>query len=66
MNAREYIDKYGKEKAEAVAKAAGTNMAYFSQLAAGFRRPSVKLAQRLVDASGGELGFVELLTNEVA
>jgi hypothetical protein len=62
MNAREYLDKHGKEKAEAMAKTAGTNLAYFSQIAAGVRRPSVNLAQRLVDASNGELDFVALLT----
>lgn len=63
MNAREYIEKHGKQKAEAVAKSAGTNLAYFSQIAAGVRRPSVNLAQRLVEASDGELEFVALLTS---
>lgn len=66
MNAREYLDKHGKERAEAVAKAAGTNLAYFCQIAAGIRRPSVNLAQRLVKASKGELEFVALLTSKAA
>lgn len=64
MNARQYIDKHGKDRAEQVAKAAGTNLAYFGQIASGIRRPSVSLAQRLVGASGGELDFVALLTSK--
>lgn len=50
MNAREYLDEFGSEQAELVAKAAGTNLAYFEQLACGARSPSFGLAERLVEA----------------
>ncbi len=61
MNAREYIDTFGWEEAERVAKAAGTNRAYFSQIANGHRNASVPLAQKLVDASAGRLDFMSLV-----
>lgn len=54
MDALKYLEKHGKEAAERVAKKAGTNMAYFSQIAHGHRRPSVELAERLVSASAEE------------
>ena len=66
MNAREYLEIYGKAGAEKVAKKAGSNLAYFMQIARGIRRPSVNLAERLVKASGGKLDFVELLKNKKA
>lgn len=55
MDAHTFLEKHGKEVAERVAKKAGTNWAYFSQIAYGHRRPSPKLAQRLVDACEGEI-----------
>lgn len=51
MNALSFLEKHGKEIATAVAAKAGTNWAYFSQLASGHRRPSVDLAKKLVAAS---------------
>lgn len=62
MNTREFIDLYGAAEAERVAQKAGSNLSYFKQLASRHRRPSVKLAQRLVEASDGKLDFVSLLT----
>ncbi len=53
MNAFEFLKRHGKATAEAVAIAAGTNWAYFSQLAYGHRRPSLAMAERLVAASEG-------------
>lgn len=50
MNALEFLKRHGKPAAEAVAIAAGTNWAYFSQLAYGHRRPSLPMAERLVAA----------------
>lgn len=50
MNAREYLDTFGSDQAERVAIRAGSNLAYFQQLACGARRPSFELAQRLVEA----------------
>lgn len=51
MDALAFLEKHGKEVAERVAVAAGTNYAYFSQIAYGHRRPSPDLARELVDAS---------------
>ena len=64
MNAKQFIDLYGKEKAEQVAARAGTSYAYFTQLASGNRRPSVNLAERLVKAREHELDFVSLLKSK--
>ncbi len=66
MDARTFRDKFGKAEAEAIAVAAGTNYAYFHQIAAGIRRPSVELAQALVRASGERLDLLALLTNKNA
>lgn len=64
MDAAEFHDKYGKEEAEKVSKSAGTSYAYFQQFITGNRRPSVELAQALIDASGGRLDLVGLLTKK--
>jgi hypothetical protein len=63
MNAKQFLDLYGKERAIEVCKKAGTSYAYFNQIAYGHRRPSVKLAQKLVAASKNDLDFVALLTS---
>ena len=62
MDAKTYIQEQGRESAKEVAEAAGTTFEYFNQIAYGHRRPSVKLAQKLVSASSGKLEFVALLT----
>lgn len=62
MDAREYLDKYGRRRAREVAEAAGTNLAYFEQLACGFRRPSYELAEQLCAASSGEMDTPSLMT----
>lgn len=61
MDARAYLDKHGRVKSAEVAQAAGTNLAYFEQLACGFRRPSYELAQELVAASDGEMDVDSLM-----
>lgn len=66
MNAKEFFDRYGKERCVEICEKVGTSYAYFNQIAYGHRRPSVNLAQRLVDASGGEMDFVSLLTTNAA
>jgi hypothetical protein len=50
MDAKAFLEKHGKEVAEQVAKLAGTNYPYFSQIAYGHRRPSPDLARELVTA----------------
>lgn len=57
MDAKTFLDAHGKGVSEQVAKLAGTNYAYFSQIAFGHRRPSPDLARELVAAS------VELIPN---
>lgn len=61
MNAKEFLEAFGIPEATRVAETAGTNYAYFSQIAHGHRRPSVDLAERLIAASGNRLGFADLL-----
>lgn len=62
MNAREFLRRYGWERCEQVAIAAGTNRAYFSQIAHGHANASMKLARRLVEASNSEIDLLSLLT----
>lgn len=71
MDAKAFLDTHGRAVAERVARRAGTNYAYFNQIAYGHRRPSVKLAQRLIEASAAEvrtkderLDFEALLTSK--
>lgn len=61
MDAYEFLDQYGRAEAERVAIAAGTNLAYFEQLACGARRPSIQLADRLASASDARLNVLALL-----
>lgn len=61
MDAQTFKERFGKAECEAVAAAARTNYAYFHQIATGRRRPSVDLAERLVDASDGRLDLISLL-----
>lgn len=61
MNAKQFIETYGWKRAEKVALKAGTNRAYFSQIACGHRNASLPLAERLVKASGGELDLISLM-----
>lgn len=51
MDAFAFLEKHGKHVTTTVAEMAGTNWAYFSQIAYGHRRPSVDLAEKLVAAS---------------
>jgi hypothetical protein len=61
MNAKDFLDEFGREEATRVAIAAGTNYVYFTQIASGHRRPSVDLALRLITASDDRLSFEALL-----
>ena len=73
MDASAFLDKHGRDIAERVAKLAGTNYAYFSQIASGHRRPSPDLARKLVASSAGvvrkpgeQLDFESLLPSKRA
>lgn len=61
MDAKSFLEQFGRIEAKKVAEAAGTNYVYFSQLAHGHRRPSVGLAERLVLASDHRMSFEALL-----
>lgn len=61
MDAREFLDTYGFEEARRVAESAGTNFAYFWQLANGYRFPSRDLAVKLEKASDGRMSRVALI-----
>lgn len=65
MDAKAFLEKFGIEEATRVATEAGTNYRYFSQIAHGHRRPSVRLADRLVEASTGRLIFEALMRAKV-
>lgn len=60
MDARTYLHQYGSEAADRLARQAGTQLAYFKQIAYGARRPSPKLAMALEVCSGGILTRAEL------
>lgn len=61
MDAKAFFDRYGREESERVALAAGTNIAYFSQIIYGHRRPSADLAKQLEQHSGGRMDVMALL-----
>lgn len=71
MDALAFKEKHGKETTKEVAESAGTNLAYFDQIAHGHRRPSVDLAERLVEESAkkfpsadDQLDFVSLMKSK--
>lgn len=62
MDAKQFIEEFGRNEAERVAKEAGSNLAYFSQIANGHRNASFKLAAKLVEASKGRLDQIKLMS----
>ncbi len=59
MSPFEYFKKHDKNHIDRVAKEAGTSFAYFEQLARGYRTSSIKLAKKLVRATGGDVPLEE-------
>lgn len=57
MNAKHFIDTYGKDEAIRIAEQAGTTFEYFRHIAYGNRSASPKLAKKLVEASEHRLTF---------
>ena len=55
MNAREFLDEFGPDEAERVAKKAGTTLGYFRQWAYNIRKPHPRLVKKVVRASDGRL-----------
>jgi transcriptional regulator with XRE-family HTH domain len=64
MDAKTFLLKHRAE-VPALCERIGTSPAYFTQIAYGHRRPSVKLAQRLAEASNGRLSTAALLGIEL-
>lgn len=64
MDLKQFIEEHGRDEARRVAEKAGTIWQYVYQCAEGYRRPSVELAKRLVDASDGRLDLLAMLTAE--
>lgn len=64
MDAKTFLDEFGVDEARVICDKAGTNYAYFSQIAHGHRRPSVELAEKLVEASKERLDFVSLMQSK--
>ena len=62
MNSKEFILKFGAEKAEKLAVEAGTNLAYFRQVANGHRRFGSSLLARIVEKSRNKITFEDELT----
>lgn len=64
MDLRKYLDLYGNDTLRRVAKEAGTSYEYLRQLLYKQRRPSVELAEALVEATDGELDMISLLNTK--
>lgn len=61
MTPLEYLKAHGKPATEAMCLRAGTTLAYFEQIAYGWRRPSPDLAMRLQSESDGALGAADMV-----
>lgn len=61
MDAMTYWRQFGIAHVHKICAAAGTTYDYWKLIAYGHKRPSVDLAHRLVEQSGGKLEFTQLL-----
>lgn len=61
MTPYEYYKSHDRGHIQQIASEAGTSAAYFEQLARGYRTPSIKLAKKLVAATGEAVPLVEWL-----
>lgn len=61
MDAMSYWKKHGRERVEQLCRDVGTSYNYWKHIANRRKRPSVDLALRFVEHSGGELTFDKLL-----
>jgi hypothetical protein len=61
MDAMTYWKKHGRERVEQLCRDVGTSYNYWKHIANKRKRPSVDLALLMVEHSGGELTFNELL-----
>jgi hypothetical protein len=61
LDAMEYWMLHGRERVQQLCTDAGTSYDYWKHIANKRKRPSVDLAMRLVEASGGALSLLKLL-----
>lgn len=61
MDAMQYWKKHGRERVIQLCEDCGTTYSYWKHIANRRKRPSVDLALRFVEKSGGELTFTDLL-----
>jgi len=64
VDLKQFIKEYGREEGQKLAEKAGTSWPYIYQCANGYRRPSVEMATKLVEASDGRLDLLAMLTAE--
>ena len=64
MDALLFMKQFGDAEAERVSREAGTTFGYFKQIAYGHRRPSPDLAEKLEEASDGQMDFRTLLSKK--
>ena len=57
---REWLANASPERRDEVARNAGTSPGYLWQLAGGHRKPTPEIAERLQEASGGEITIAGL------
>ncbi len=57
----DYLQSKPRSEIEKMALDAGSNYAYFEQIARGYRRPSIKKAIRFVESSKKEMTLPELI-----
>ena len=55
MNIKQYRDKHGRPALNKLAKELGHNSEYFYQLATGIRKPSLRVAIKIEEATAGEI-----------
>jgi hypothetical protein len=65
MTPLEYLKSRGRPATEELCQQAGTTIAYFEQIAYGWRRPSPELAKRLAAGSNGDLDAAEMVFAEL-
>lgn len=61
MNAQQFLEKHGREGAQAFCEKVGTSLAYFLQVAEGKRTVSRKTAERWELISDGAMDRVSLV-----
>ena len=61
LSAMEFWEQVGSTRAKEVVAEAGTKWSYYKHIAHGRKTPSIRLARRLVAASGGLMSVDSLI-----